>query len=83
MLGMHREPRVVDNLLVGKPQVAPDAPAHQRGVHEGNKRGNLERNPGVHPVDAWSARGSARRSTGINPRGREPIDPRMPCLSPP
>ena len=35
----------------------------------------------------WAAhfadgRSSAERSTGINPKGAEPIDPRMPNLSP-
>jgi hypothetical protein len=74
--------RVVDNIRVGKSQVDPAAPAHQRGVHQGNKRGNLKRNSGLHPMDAWTARGSAERSTGINPKARNPIDPRMPNLSP-
>jgi len=27
-------------------------------------------------------RSTAKRSTGINPKGAEPIDPRMPNLSP-
>jgi hypothetical protein len=74
--------RLVDNLRVGKPQVDPAAPAHQRGIHQGNRRGNLKKQPGIRPMDAWTARGTARRSTGINARARNPIEPSMPNLSP-
>jgi hypothetical protein len=82
MLRTDQERRLVDNLRVGQPQVDPAAPAHQPGIHQGNKKGNLKRNSGLHPTDALTARGSAERSTGINPRARNPIDPRMPNLSP-
>jgi hypothetical protein len=76
------EPHVVDHLRVGKPDVDPSAPAHQRGVHQGNKKGNLKDNRGLEPTGPLTARGSARRSTGINPKARDPIDPRSPNLSP-
>jgi len=76
------EHRIVDNLRVGPPHIDPAAPSHQTGVHQGNRKGNLKRNSGLHPTDAWTARGSAERSTGINPHARNPIDPRMPNLSP-
>ena len=76
------EPRVIDNLRVGKADIDPAASSHLFGVHQGNKRGNLKRNAGLHPTGLLTARGSARRSTGINPKAREPIDPRMPRLSP-
>lgn len=59
---------------VGDPQAA----AHTRGIKEGNARGNYEKMPG-HLPDGTS---TAERSTGINPGSREPIDPRMPNLSP-
>lgn len=66
------------NLNVGKGDVKPDAPAHQKGVHQGNSTGNYEKQPGHLP----DGRSTAARSTGINAKGREPIDPRMPNLSP-
>ena len=68
----------VDNLQVGKPDTTPSKPAHTPGVRQGNQPGNYAKQPG-HFVDG---RATARRSTGINPRTREPIDPRSPNLSP-
>ena len=68
-----------DNLEVGKPQVSPDKPTHVKGVNEGNATGNYEQSPGHLP----DGRSTARRSTGILPGKHEPIDPRMPNLSPP
>jgi hypothetical protein len=68
----------MDWLKVGKPDVKPDAPAHTPGVKQGN-HGPNEKNKG-HLVDG---RSTAKRSTGVNPRHHEPIDPRMPNLSPP
>jgi hypothetical protein len=47
-------------------------------VKQGNE-GPYEKNKG-HLVDG---RSTAKRSTGVNPRHHEPIDPRMPNLSPP
>jgi hypothetical protein len=66
------------SLNVGKPDVTPDLPSHVRGVKQGNAKGNYERQPGHHP-DGTS---DARRSTGVNPERRDPIDPRMPNLAP-
>lgn len=66
------------DIRVGKPMVRPDAPAHIPGTFQGNAKGNYEKMPGHNP-DHTS---TARRSTGVNPGGREPIDPRMPNLSP-
>jgi hypothetical protein len=65
-------------LRVGKPDTTPDAPAHTPGVKQGNTGPN-EKNKG-HLVDG---RSTAKRSTGVNARHHEPIDPRMPNLSPP
>jgi hypothetical protein len=66
------------NLRVGKHDVKPDAPSHKAGVYQGNAKGNYEKQTGHYP----DGRSSAERSTGINPKSREPIDPRMPNLSP-
>jgi hypothetical protein len=65
-------------LRVGKHDVKPDAAAHKAGVKMGNSTGNYESQAGHFP----DGRSSAERSTGINPKAREPIDPRMPNLSP-
>jgi hypothetical protein len=55
-----------------------DAPAHVKGIKQGNSTGNYEKQAGHLP----DGRSTAERSTGVNPGGREPIDPRMPNLSP-
>jgi hypothetical protein len=55
-----------------------DAPAHVKGIKQGNSKGNYEKNGGHLP----DGRRTARSSTGINPGGHEPIDPSMPNLSP-
>jgi hypothetical protein len=68
----------ISNIRVGKPQISPSKPSHIRGVHEGNEGG---RDPGMHRTDGMLM-GSARRSTGINAKSRNPIDPRSPKLSP-
>jgi hypothetical protein len=68
-----------DNLIVGKPQVTPDKPTHVTGVHEGNATGSYAKSRGHLP----DGRSTARRSTGIQPSKHDPIDPRMPNLSPP
>ena len=57
---------------------APDMPAHTPGINQGNAKGNYEKQPGHLP----DGRSTARRSTGVNADKREPIDPRMPNLSP-
>jgi hypothetical protein len=63
----------------GDQDAKPDTPGHIRGVRMGNEPGGYERAAG-HLPDGTS---SARRSTGINADERDPIDPRMPSLSPP
>ena len=68
-----------DNLKVGKPDVNPDKPTHVAGVKQGNSKRNYEKSPGHLP----DGRSTARRSTGILAKKHEPIDPRMPNLSPP
>jgi hypothetical protein len=57
---------------------AADDPGHVKGVKQGNSTGNYAKSPG-HKPDGTS---TARRSTGVNAKGEEPIDPRMPNLSP-
>jgi hypothetical protein len=65
-------------LKLGKPQASTAKPTHVKGTVSGNSTGNYERQPGHLP----DGRGTARRSTGINADKRDPIDPRMPNLSP-
>jgi hypothetical protein len=57
---------------------AADVAGHVPGINQGNAKGNYEKQKGHNP-DGTS---SARRSTGVNPKAREPIDPSMPNLSP-
>ena len=64
-------------IRTGKPRAKPDDPAHVPGVNEGNK-GPFDSQPG-HLSDG---RVTARRSTGVNPKAQEVIDPRMPSLPP-
>jgi hypothetical protein len=65
-------------MKIGKADVKPDLPAHTPGVMSGNAKGNYEKQAG-HLADG---RSTAQRSTGVNPQARNPIDPRMPNLSP-
>ncbi|TDD23260.1 hypothetical protein [Nonomuraea diastatica] len=65
-------------IRTGRPDVHPDASSHVKGVKEGNSRGNHDKQEGHLP----DGRSTARRSTGINPRKHDPIDPDMPNLSP-
>jgi hypothetical protein len=55
-----------------------DDPTHVPGVKQGNSTGNYERQKGHNP-DGTSTQ---ERSTGVGAKKREPIDPRMPNLSP-
>jgi len=66
------------DIRTGKADVSPDLPSHTAGVNQGNSRGNYEKMDGHLP----DGRSTAQRSTGVNAKGREPIDPRMPNLSP-
>lgn len=81
--------RTIANIRVGKPDVKPTAPSHVRGVREGNSIYATEREREIASFKApdaasrrKSAVASARRSTGINDSAKNPIDPRMPKLSP-
>ncbi len=65
-------------IKTGKGAVKPDALAHVAGVKQGNSRGNYESQIGHRP----DGRSTAERSTGINAKAENPIDPRMPNLSP-
>ncbi len=82
---MARKPRLFANLRVGRRDARPDLPSHVPGVRQGNRPGNIEREAGIvqDPEDRRFAYGTAERSTGICARARDPIDPRMPKLSPP
>lgn len=65
-------------IRTGKPQVKPSTPTHVRGTTEGNAPGHYKAQPG-HNEDGTS---TARRSTGVKPEDRDPIDPTSPNLSP-
>jgi hypothetical protein len=65
-------------ITVGDPDVRPDKPAHVPGIRRGNHKGLYKRQPGHRRDD----RSTARRSTGINARHRDPVMPDMPNLSP-
>jgi hypothetical protein len=65
-------------LKLGRAKKPTDAPTHVRGIKQGNSVGNYDKQAG-HLADG---RASAAKSTGINARRREPIDPRMPNLPP-
>lgn len=62
-------------IRVGEPDVELDAPAHTKGVHEGNRK---RKQPGHHPDGTVDE----RRSTGIRPKKHDPILPSMPNLPP-
>lgn len=51
---------------------------HVKGIKQGNSTGNYERQKGHNP----DGTNTQERSTGVNAKAREPIDPRMPNLSP-
>jgi hypothetical protein len=63
---------------LGPQATDPDAPTHIKGTKQGNSTGHYE-SMGGHNPDGTS---TAERSTGINIANEEPIDPRMPNLSP-
>ena len=65
-------------LKTGSPDTEPDKPAHVKGINQGNAKGNYEKQQGHNP-DGTS---TAERSTGVNPKAHNPIDPSMPNLSP-
>ncbi|HJV37195.1 hypothetical protein [Geomonas sp.] len=65
-------------IRIGSPAVSQADPTHVPGVRSGNKPGAYDHSPGHLPGD----RSTARRSTGINSKDRDPILPEMPNLSP-
>jgi hypothetical protein len=72
-----------DNIAVGKRDTSTDKPAHTAGVREGNWPAGGQGEPWLRSEGhGRSGRGTAERSTGINPDKRNPIDSRMPNLSP-
>ncbi|GLW99229.1 hypothetical protein [Microtetraspora sp. NBRC 16547] len=70
--------KAAEPIRTGRPMIRPDATAHLKGIKEGNAAGNYAHQRGHLP----DGRSTAARSTGINPRAHDPIDPRMPNLSP-
>ena len=60
--------------------VTPDLPAHTPGTPKGEERVLREgREPGRENEELGR---TARDATSINPKDRDPIDPRMPHLPP-
>lgn len=79
--------KIIANIRVGKDQTTPSTPSHTPGIREGNEPGSFERSVGLqHTGEAGAGRptgkGTAQRSTGINPGPKNPIDPNSPNLSP-
>jgi hypothetical protein len=68
----------VSGIRTGKADVEPSKPSHTEGVRQGNEPGSYDKQVGHH----GDGRSDARRSTGVNPKSRNPIDPAMPNLSP-
>lgn len=80
--------RLIANIRVGRAEAQQNASSHIPGVKQGNarprgKHAAREREAGIHRAPDGGARATARRSTGINPKAHDPIDPRMPNLPPP
>jgi hypothetical protein len=68
----------MSTINTGKPDVDTAKLGHTPGIKAGNAKGNYERQAGHLP----DGRSTAKRSTGINAKSSEPIDPSMPNLSP-
>ena len=65
-------------IRTGKSDVDTDDLGHIKGVKQGNSTGNYESQAGHLP----DGRRTAEASTGVNPEAHNPIDKRMPNLSP-
>ena len=65
-------------IKTGKADIDTSSLGHIPGVKAGNSKGNYEKQKGHKP----DGKRTAEASTGVNAAGREPIDPRMPNLSP-
>jgi hypothetical protein len=72
----------IANVEVGHPDTSPSKPSHMHGVRMGNAPDPLRHEPGLDQRPDGRLIVSGRRSTGINARNREPIDPRSPRLTP-
>jgi hypothetical protein len=68
----------VAGIILGKPDVHPDKTAHVRGVRRGGHLSLIKHQPGYRR----DGRSTARRSTGINAKHRDPVMADMPNLSP-
>jgi hypothetical protein len=76
-----------EGIRVGKPDTTHDAPAHTPGIKQGNEPGGTDADPGLEETGEVGAGrpsmvSTARKSTGINPEQRNPIDPNSPNLPP-
>ena len=71
----------ISNVRVGRPDTKPSAPSHTKGVREGNEADGAGRQQGFR-LEKGKLRATGRRSTGINAKDREPMDPRSPKLTP-
>lgn len=65
-------------IRTGEPHVTPDAPAHVKGIREGNAKRLFGRQTGHH----GDGTADARRSTGIRPRKHDAVARNMPNLPP-
>ena len=65
-------------IRTGKPDIDTQSLGHTPGVRQGNSRGNYESMDGHLP----DGRATSERSTGINAKAANPIDPRMPNIPP-
>ncbi len=74
--------KIIANVRVGEPDTTPSAPSHIKGVRQGNETGSFERQAGLRQVGNIG-KSTARRSTGISPDSKNPIDPNSPNLTPP
>ena len=68
----------MSKINLGKAQTQTDQAVHVKGINQGNSVGNYEKQAG-HNADG---RSTPERSTGVNAKAREPIDPSMPNLPP-
>jgi len=66
-------------LRIGKRQTKTTSPTHIGGVKKGGEEGSYQAQTG----HLANGRSTSERSTGINASAADPIDPRMPNLSPP
>jgi hypothetical protein len=82
-----RDGKRVANVRVGKAEGQQTTASHTAGVKRGTAPRGFQKEEGIEDAPPGAkpdgARATGRRSTSINPKGHEPIDPRMPKLAPP